>query len=218
MSVSEVAPLHAILPLAEVERCFDKPVRLEQLGIDRLGEVVARDPNALLNTAFTVWQRYVARQPAADPEAVRAHIRRHGGSFLEAAQAVLGEPVIKDLSFSRCVLEDPTLEDHLAAYLIVARVYPNDVHIADMNFANPYKPIPPERRGFKFRRYKGLSLLGMVLGRIEAYARGQGCDYLTLTAAADDLVPLFAKHGFRVEDGNATSLAMEKRVGGGVGG
>jgi hypothetical protein len=51
-----------------------------------------------------------------------------------------------------------------------------------------------------------------LLARTEAYAAEHGCDYLTLTAATDDLVPLFGKFGFVVEDGQATSLAMEKRL------
>ena len=35
---------------------------------------------------------------------------------------------------------------NLVAYLLVARVYPNVFHIADMSFVNPYEPISPELR------------------------------------------------------------------------
>jgi hypothetical protein len=207
-----VTAMNDILPFDQIEKRFDKPVRLEQLGMDRFAEVAARDPNGLLNAAFTVWQRYTRKHPEINAGAVRDYIRKHGGDFLNAVQATIGEPVIRDISFSRCTLDDPQLEENLVAYLLVARVYPNDVHIADMSFMNPYLPIPPERRKFKFQRYKGLSLLGALLARVEAYGAEHGCEYLTLNAATDDLVPLFSKFGFSVEDGLATSLAMEKRL------
>jgi hypothetical protein len=203
-----------VLPFDEIEKRFDKPVRREQLGMDRFDDVAARDPNGLVNAAFTVWQRYARNNPAVHAGAARDYIRQHGGDFLGAAQALIGEPIIRDISYSRCTIDDPSLDEKLVAYLLVARVYPNDVHIADMSFVNPYLPIPPERRKFKFQRYKGLSLLGSLVARIEAYAAQHDCQFLTLNAATDDLVPLFGKFGFAVEDGQATSLAMEKRLAG----
>ena len=204
--------MHSILPFDEIKSRFDKPLRLEQMGMDRYSDVAACDPNGLLSAALTVWQRHVRRNPATDAGAVRDYIRQHGGDFLSAVQAIVGSPVVRDISFSRVTIEDAALDDHLIAYLLVARVYPNEVHIADMSFANPYKPIPPEHRRYKFQKYKGLHLLGSMLARAEKYATDNECAYLTLNAATDDLVPLFAKFGFTVEDGQATSLAMEKKV------
>lgn len=204
--------METILPIAEIESRFDKPIHLEQLGMDRFDEIAKRDPNGLMNAALTVWQRYTQRHPEADQAAMRDYIRQHGGDFLTAAQALIGRPIIEDVSFSRCTVEDPQLDENLVAYLLVARVYPNEFHIADMSFINPYEPIPPELRNYKFRRFRGLQLLGTVLERAEAYAAKHHCDYMTLTAPADDLVPLFRKFGFEVEDHLATSLAMEKRV------
>jgi hypothetical protein len=56
--------------------------------------------------------------------------------------------------------------------------------------------------------------MGSLLARVEAYAAEHDCQFLTLNAATDDLVPLFGKFGFTVEDGQATGLAMEKRLAG----
>ena len=201
-----------ILPFDEIAGRFDNPVVLEEFGLDQFAEVERRDPAGLASLAFTVWQRHARRNPGTELGAVRDHIRRHGGSYLQGVQALIGQRVLHDLTFSRCTVDDPALDERLVAYLLVAHVYPNDVHIADMNFMNPYLPIRPERRRFKSQRYKGLRLLPNVLARAEAYAAENGCEYVTLTAAADDLVPLFGKFGFVVEDGQATSLAMEKRV------
>jgi hypothetical protein len=204
--------MNSILPFGDIKRRFDKPVQLDQKGLDRFGEIAAHDSNGILNTAFTVWQRHVRKNPSTGPDAVREYVQQHGGSFLDAAGAVIGQPIIRDISFSRCTVEDPALDDNLVAYLLVAHVFPNDVHIADVTLVNPYKPIPPKRRKHKFRKYKGLGLLGTVLLRTEDYALANGCDYITLTAAADDLVPLFGKFGFAVEGDEVACLAMEKKV------
>ena len=205
--------MNTILPFDDIQRRFDKPVRLEQMGLDQLGTIVARHPHRILNTAVTVWRRYVEKNPATDPLAVHDYVRMKGASFLDATGAVLGSPVIKDISFSRCTIDDPALADHLVAYLLVARVFPNDVHIADLNLMNPYKPIPPHLRRYRFRKYGGLGLLGSVMARIDAYAVSQKCDSITLTAEADDLVPLFSKYGFMVEGEDVASLDMKKVVG-----
>ena len=205
--------MQTILPFEEIQNQFDKPIRLEQMGMDQFEKIVAHHPHRILNTAVTVWRRYLERNPSTNPEAVQDYIRAHGGSFLEAAAAIIGEPIIQDIAFSRCTLEDPALADHLVAYLLIARVFPNDVHVADLHLMNPYKPIPPKLRRYRFRKYKGLGLLGTFVARIEAYAVAHQCEHITLTADADDLVPLFGKFGFLVEDNEVTSLAMQKKVG-----
>lgn len=204
--------MKTILPFDAIQSQFDKPVRLEQMGMDRLGDIVRRHPHRILNTAVTVWRRYVEKNPSTNSNAVHDYVRDHGGTFLDAASAVIGEPLIKDVSWSRCTIDDPALADHLVAYLLVARVFPNDVHVADLNLMNPYKPIPPALCRYRFRKYKGLGLLGTVFARVEAYAVAQQCDTITLTADADDLVPLFGKFGYVVEDSEVTSLAMEKKI------
>jgi hypothetical protein len=46
------------------------------------------------------------------------------------------------------------------------------------------------------------------------FAATLNCGYLTLTAASDDLVPLFARHGFTLEKNQMSRMAraMEKKV------
>lgn len=49
---------------------------------------------------------------------------------------------------------------------------------------------------------------------MEKYAIAKNCDYLTLTAATPELVPVFRKFGFTVEtnDMGRQALAMEKKM------
>ena len=205
--------MNTILPIEQIESLFDKPIRLEQMGMDRFEDIFARDRDGVLKMTFAIWSRHVRRNPSTNPDAVGDHVHKHGGTFLDGASAVIGEPIIKDIEFSRCKIDDPALDNQFVAYLLVARVFPNDLHIADLNLVNPYKLIPPKLRKHKLRKFKGLGLAGTVLARAEAFAVSKQCDYVTLTAAADDLVPLFGKFGFVLEDDEVASLAMEKKVG-----
>ena len=205
--------MNPILPIQEIESLFDKPVRVEHMGMDRFSEIVARDSDGILKTAFAVWKRHVRQNPSINPNAVHEHIQKYGGTFFEGASAILGQPIIKDIEFSRCKVDDPNLDNQFVAYLLAAHVFPNNLHLADLNLVNPYKPIPPKLRKYKLRKYKGLGLTATVLAKAEAFANSQQCDYLTLTAAADDLVPMFFKLGFVLEDEDVASLAMEKKVG-----
>ncbi|MBI3837742.1 MAG: hypothetical protein HY288_07385 [Planctomycetia bacterium] len=205
--------MNSILPIDQIESLFDKPIRVEQMGLDRFGDIAVRDPDGVRKTAFAVWSRHVRKNPSTNPDAVHEHIQKHGGTFLEGASVIVGEPIIKDIAFSRCKIDDPALDNQFVAYLLVARVFPNDLHIADLNLVNPYKPIPPKLRRYKFRKFKGLGLSGTVLARAEAFAVSKQCDYVTLTAADDDLVPLFRRFGFVLEDDEVANLAMEKKVG-----
>ena len=57
-----------------------------------------------------------------------------------------------------------------------------------------------------------LGTLRTVMKRIDAYAASKNCESITLTAEADDLVPLFSKYGFEVEGDDVASLDMKKTV------
>ena len=64
----------------------------------------------------------------------------------------------------------------------------------------------------KFRKHKGFGLLPNVIANMQTYAVQKGIEYLTLTAAAGDLVPLFTKHGFKIEDNDLGRLCLRAGV------
>lgn len=210
--------MHSILPLNEIRSAFDKAVLLQQYGNSDLEKIQAINLHSISGTCLNVWNRIVvAGTPKVYKYALAPYIDEQGigkAGMLQAMNKIIGQPVIQDISWSRCTIDDPTLEDKVVAQLVVARVFPNDLHLVDVHFRNPYKPIPEAKQKYHFRDYEGLGLLPTVMARLEEYARSHSCDYLTLTCAHADLAPLFGKFGFTVETNPLGRMAhaMEKKV------
>jgi hypothetical protein len=81
----------------------------------------------------------------------------------------------------------------------LVRTYPNDILLADVAFANPYKPIPERHRRYLYQEFEGLGLLPELMGRLKDHARGHAVERLLLVAAASDLIPVFERHGFSID-------------------
>lgn len=207
-----------IFPQAEIKAKLGKPLQVIQKGMESYEPLLAEEP-ALGGLALNVWNRIVeVEKLASDPYAIRAHINPDGQpkkSLLPAIDPVIGTRAVKDISCTYAAVEDASLVDNEVGKLVVAHVFPNDLHLADVLFQNPYRPIPDRRRRYAFTFFEGFKMLGPTLERVEAAARRLGCKHITLTCAAPDLVDLFSKFGFRKETGRLGSQAnaMDKKVG-----
>jgi hypothetical protein len=126
---------------------------------------------------------------------------------IDVMDRLLGAKTISDICFTECTIDGI---EPMVGRLRLAHVYPNDLHIADVRFYNPFKPVPTELEASKYGvSHEGLGMLDTTMERIEAYARKQSMDFLTLTAAMPSLVTKFGKYGFQVED---TSVGKEYRT------
>ena len=220
--------MHTVYPAEQVAAHFTKPVRVKQYGGDEYEEIVKLEPEILGGLGLHSWNRIVqVEKREVDPYAVAPHIDRRSGigklSIIPFIGTVIGEPLIKDISLTVATIEDRDLmaalddyefDEPTVAKLMLARVYPNNIHIADIYCQNPYQPIPESERRYAWSAYRGLKMLGPTTVRLEEYARAKGCEFLTLTAAADDLVPLFTTWDFALETNEIGRMAraMEKRL------
>lgn len=216
--------MHELFPLSYLRDRIGKPLHCDQYGLPQYREIVQLKCDSVTGLAFNVWNRIVHDpKHSANPMALKPYISFPRGmnsrpeidpKIVEGIESETGEEVVRDISYSRCViLDEPTIDSEPIAELMVAHVYPNDLHIADVHFRNPYKPIPAVERKHHYRKFRGFGLLGKVMADIESYAIRHGFDYLTLTAAHDDLLPLFASYGFVIESNEMGKMAraMEKR-------
>ncbi len=208
-----------VFPADAVRAKFTVPVVIDQFDLTKIYEVADYFGGDLCNLALNVWNRIIQiEKRPLDPSAMsRFHNPRTGEwnvAMVTEIGRLLGEPLLKDLAFTHCRIEDDSLEDNTVSRLFLGRVYPNDVHIADICFQDPRQPIPEKQRRYQFQTHKGLCLLDEAMARIEAYARSQKCIFITLTAASEDHVPLFGKYGFTVEDNEPGKMqrAMEKKL------
>jgi hypothetical protein len=210
-------PVHSIYPKEQIAGKFGRPLKIAQYGMAEYAEIVRLKPICIGGLAIHNWNRIVqVEKLKVSPRAVSPYIGPDGISSPEMIGAIgkiIKEPVIKDISYTSCVLDDESLADNEVASLMLARVYPNNIHLIDVMYQDPYQPIPQSNRRY-IADHKGLGMLGLTLSRIEEYARANGCACVTLTAAADHLVPLFEKYGYALETNYIGNMAraMEKHL------
>lgn len=209
--------MHSIFPTEEIEKQLGKQILVLQKGMDHYVELVQTE-GSMRGLALSVWNRIIEVEKLPyEPYQISSHIDENGQplpSLLGAISKIIKQPVVKDISVTYAKVDDPQLQDTAVGDLIIAHVFPNDLHIADVCFMNPYRPIPSSHPSFSTRYYYGYKLLGPTLERIERKARQLGCNNITLTCAAPDLVAMFAKHGFQKENGRLgkAANAMDKRL------
>ncbi|KVX98766.1 hypothetical protein WL11_24260 [Burkholderia ubonensis] len=154
-----------------------------------------------------------------DPLQLSGHFQRLDPKLHAAIAKVVGEEAIRDIRLVKAWSGAPR-KANLVMELLVADVYRDELHLGDVTFCDPDRPIAPVDRVYELQTHKGLGLFGVLLANMESFARQKGYQQLTLTAGNADLVPLFQQHGFEVENNIAgrtgllagMSIPMERKV------
>src|SRR5262249_6231060 len=118
----------------------------------------------------------------------------------ERIAAAIGEPTLTDIHYWHVRLADTAASYRTVSELLLAVCAPNVLHIGDVEFSNPRRPIAPARRTRSMTFYKGLGLFGSLVDRCVEFAEEKGLDAICLTPAAHDLVPLFESAGFEKDE------------------
>ena len=92
---------------------------------------------------------------------------------------------------------------------MIGKVFPNDIHLADIEISNPYEPILESERKHPQQHYKGWGLLKYQIDELTSYCKNSNCGFLTLTAATSDQFNLFKKYGFKIEDNKAAQIGLK---------
>lgn len=191
--------MHEIFPLSDVQTKFTQSLNVEQLGISEYAKLKSERPGTLFNIGANVWGRTVYfYRPDIDLHAMRIETL-DDPTVIDTMESIIGAKVIKNITFTECTVDGVAPELGVVARLSLAHVYRNDLHLADVFFRNPFKPIPPQLQKHG-RRYEGLGLLDTVMNRLEDYAKKQSVEFITLTAADDSLVKKFGEYGFRIQN------------------
>ncbi len=199
--------LKAVSPLEELQRRFDGNLQVKEYGIKDLAELVRDYPSKLQGCALNVWNRIVFYSgKRVNPRALAGKINVLDPPLFKEIERVIGDPVITDL-YGLCAVH-PSYPAHPVAMLFVFRVFPNTLHLADVNFIAPDKPLPKSKQSL-LRTHQGLGLLKVVMNRLKSYAVAHKIDYITLTAAFKELVPVFERHGFKVENNPMGVMGLE---------
>ena len=159
--------------------------------------------------AMDVWNRIVARNIIpVDPLALSKFARRFDPLIYKQIEKITRKPIFKEMHYTRAFLQDNALNCPEIVEFLIARVYPNDIHIGDISIKNPYKPLPTNLQKCSIHTHKGFGLLSPLMDNIISYGRSKKCDYLTLVASQYENVELFERYGLSVEDNEFARLAM----------
>lgn len=202
--------IHEILPVEEVRSKFEHSIKVKVRGMADLKNLKVHEGGAVINLGCASWHRVVHNSDhKVSPTQLKEHFSPPKTSMIDAISKVIGEPCIRDIGFVECTLEDKGVPQRVVARVMAGHIYPDSFHVADVFLCNPYRPEEPYGPQYSTRHYHGLGLVGTVLSRAEEFAREKGIPFVTLTAAADDLVPLFRRHGYELDDNHIGRLARQ---------
>ncbi|WP_157664076.1 hypothetical protein [Burkholderia ubonensis] len=215
-----MSTLADIAPLSELRARFGDNLTVREYGKADLTKIIKDKPLAMHAIGGNVWNRVVTKQwVQVDPLQLSGHFQRLDPKLHAAIAKVVGEEAIRDIRLVKAWSGAPR-KANLVMELLVADVYRDELHLGDVTFCDPDRPIAPVDRVYELQTHKGLGLFGVLLANMESFARQKGYQQLTLTAGNADLVPLFQQHGFEVENNIAgrtgllagMSIPMERKV------
>ena len=187
--------LSSVLPFDAINAHFSGQVVRSELRLDDLGEIMRLCPKDMFSLAINCGIR--AKQltrPQLDLIPLGPQLQTSDPRIIQTLSRLLGQNVLDDIYCCRC-----EVDGEVVASLLIAQVYPLDLYLGMLTFADPSKPIPPEKRKSVLLRFKGLGLLGEFVKRLEACAIARGCDNITLVANETSQMSLFQKYGFAVD-------------------
>jgi hypothetical protein len=207
--------MEELLPIRELQERFGESLSIEILGISQIAEIRHRKPGDFLAIALNVWNRIVQMKlRSVRSDAIAQNIMTQDPELHRVIAEMIGEPVIQNIGYLRATVPFKGEAFEVAEFL-TAEVFPNDLHLADVLFQDPERPIPETERRYRFQTHRGLGLLPTVIQQAEAFARSRKKNFITLTAADQDLIPLFESYGFVVEN-NPGAKYILKVVGQGI--
>jgi hypothetical protein len=196
--------LAAVLPLDDIRTYFSNEVAIEQLrktDIDSIENECASDLFLLaINCAIRAKQIY---QPDLDLNPLAPYIPLRDPKIHRTLGLLLGQDPIDDIYCCRCTVNDQLVASHL-----IAQVWPRDLYMGMVMFADPAQPIAAEKRKSSLQKFRGLGLLSKFIERVETCAAARGCLNITLIANETTLMTLFSKYGFEVDSHPSAQIQL----------
>jgi len=156
-----------------------------------------------------IWDEMVHRGVATEPFKIAPIIHNGFEGIAEFIREELKQEAVTEayaVSFYNEI--DPK---NSFADVSLVHCWPNDIHIADIEFSDNRKPTHSDRKlkSSSRRNYHGLHVFGDFIKRLKSVAREKGIERISLLVAHKDLYPVFQRHGFRLSESKMARLAFE---------
>lgn len=195
MKLNEIYPQKLVK-----ERLPTSDVVFHKLGLSNIEDIVKKKESCMFELGGGIWDKYIQVTPSADPMLLAEHFQTANPYLFREASTVIGTDAIKDISYTYTEVKGTNSSYSKFSELLIAVLHPNILHIADVEFSNPAEPILEKDRKYTFQTFKGLGLFGQLISSCLDFCNQESLGRICLTAADIDLVPLFEKHGFTVDD------------------
>ncbi|RWI99555.1 hypothetical protein [Mesorhizobium sp.] len=171
-------------------------------------------PQDVSGICLFIWDEMVDRGVARKPFKIAPYTQndfKGVAGFLE--RELKEKPVLEAYAVSYFNDVDPRVS---FADVSLVRCWPNDLHIADVEFSDNRMPLPTgsKVKGSINRGYRGLHVFGEFIGRLKRIATEKGVERISLMVADRELYPVFKRHGFKL---STTKMAQIAFKGAGVG-
>lgn len=167
-------------------------------GRSQLAQIERELPDKLKALSLHQWDRLVEWGPVQlDTQAISDYANGKPGAARFISNQIR-QPLIQDIAYQHYTVQrggNPIT----VAEILVAHLYPDDLHLADIQYSNPDKPLQPGSEK-PHQHYEGFGLLKPTLDRLISVAKSLDCRAVTLTAATKQLAIIFERHGFQISD------------------
>jgi hypothetical protein len=192
--------LRDVYPVENIKGKFKNDVVIEYYGFKDINKIAELEPDCLFEIGANAWMHYVESGAKVNPKKLSRYFDEHEVLIYRRVEKIIKRKVIQDIILIHASVDDDNLDRKICGQLLLARTYPNNIHISDVEFSNPYQPVEPSVQNYTFHEFRGLGLFSELLSNIFTLSKNLKVSKITLSAASRDQVPYFEKHGFTMED------------------
>jgi hypothetical protein len=201
--------LEEVYPVDSLESKFDKPVFINYYGMDDIDEIAELEPGCLFELGASAWMHYIESGAKVNPQKLSKYFDERDPLIFRRVEKVMKRNVVQDIVLIHAHVDDNSLERDICGQLLLSRTYPNNLHISDVEFSNPYEPVDESNQDYSFHNYRSLGLFSELLENIIDLGKSNNIKKITLSAASNDQISYFEQHGFKVEDTDFAKRAIE---------
>lgn len=179
----------------------------EKYGLQNFNEFYKKFQSKEFQTGLSIWHQIASRKlENVSPYAIAEYISNPPDSLILEINKIINKGLIKDMLFFYGQIDDPSLEFKDFAEILLIVTFNDELLIGDVAFSNPYHPISNPK--YIYQTHKGFGYLEEFMEIIDKYCKDHGLKRCFLTAADLDLVLLFEKYGFRVQEDPMSQFAL----------
>lgn len=181
------------LPLETISARY--PEAREEVLADSVAALRANLLARIPPVGLFVWDEMAFRGDTKKPDRMQKVYPYHSERMFPFVTKELGRMPISDAYYAEWFnglnADEPFIKIELC------QCYPNDIHIADVVFADLSRPAK-DRSEVAPRSHCGLGIFDEFLDRLRRVARDRGVERISLVAASPAAHVFFSKHGFQV--------------------